>query len=71
MPGLLGVGQPVRSAVPKPMQLDGQAAANHIHKAEFAEQGSTVDENHPPGLKTGVEVEIFPADWGTEYRDGS
>ncbi|KAF1945713.1 hypothetical protein EJ02DRAFT_500660 [Clathrospora elynae] len=55
--------------VPKPTVLDGQAAANCILGSELAETSNSVDEQDPLGLKQGVEVEVYPADWGSEYRD--
>jgi hypothetical protein len=58
-----------KASMPKPTILDGQAAANHIFKAKLAETECCVDESDPLGLKEGVEVEIFPCDWGFEFRD--
>ena len=56
-------------SAPKPTILEGQAAADHILGSEFAESGGAVDESDPLGLQEGVEVEVYPADWGTEHRD--
>lgn len=58
-----------KASAPKPTALDGQAAADVILGSEFAETGGSVDESDPLGLKAGVEIEMYPADWGTEYRD--
>lgn len=59
-----------KAATPKPTILEGQDAANVIFGSEFAESESFVDESDPLGLKEGDQVEVYPADWGTEYRDG-
>lgn len=58
-----------KASAPKPTTLEGQAAADHILRSEFAESRGSVDENDPLGLKEGVEVEVYPADWVTEHRD--
>jgi hypothetical protein len=52
-----------------PTTLDGQAAADHILGSEFGHSKISVDTKDPTGLREGVEVEIYPADWGTEHRD--
>jgi len=54
---------------PKPIELDGKTAANYILGSEFADSGYSVDEKDPLGLREGVEVEVYAADWGSEYRD--
>jgi hypothetical protein len=58
-----------QASAPKPTILDGQAAADHIRRSSLDELGCCVDEGDPLGLEEGVEVEIFPADWGFECRD--
>ncbi|KAF2134786.1 hypothetical protein P153DRAFT_329485 [Dothidotthia symphoricarpi CBS 119687] len=58
-----------KSTAPKPTTLDGKAAAEHVLGSEFSESKHSVDGNDPLALKEGTEVELYPADWGTEYRD--
>lgn len=58
-----------KQSAPKPTVLDGQAAAAQIHRSEFAEASVAVDGNDPLGLREGADVELYPADWGTEHRE--
>lgn len=58
-----------KEAAPKPTEMDGHAAAKHIHGAELLDIQISVDIHDPSGFEDGVEVEVYPADWGTEYRD--
>lgn len=58
-----------KSNAPGPTALDGEAAANFIHSSGSAFAHVSVDEKDPTGLKHGAEVEVYAADWGTEYRD--
>lgn len=57
------------ASAPKPTKLNGQAAAHHIHRSEYAESGGSVDETDPLGLTEGLEVELYPSDWGCEHKD--
>ncbi|KAF2030913.1 hypothetical protein EK21DRAFT_100055 [Setomelanomma holmii] len=54
---------------PEPTALDGQAAADHIHRSEFGRAKVSVDGEDPTGLRDGANVEIFTADWVTEHKD--
>jgi hypothetical protein len=58
-----------KTTVPEPTVLDGRAAAEHIHRSDVEDTNPLVDSNDPSGLQEGVEIEIYPADWGCEYRD--
>jgi hypothetical protein len=58
-----------KSNTGQPTPLDGPAAADRIHRSEFGLPEISFDEEDPAGLKEGADVDIYPADWGTEYRD--
>jgi hypothetical protein len=58
-----------KSDTSQPTPLDGPAAAEHIHRSGFGLRELSFDGKDPTGLKEGADVEIYPADWGTEYRD--
>jgi hypothetical protein len=58
-----------KSDAPPPTPLDGPAAAEQIHRSEVGLATVSFDTNDPTGLKEGTEVEMYPADWSTEYRD--
>lgn len=58
-----------KSSAPEPTKIDGQAAAESILRSEFGLSNTSIDGNDPAGLKEGVQVEIYPADWVTEHRD--
>jgi hypothetical protein len=56
-------------SAPAPVKLDGQAAADHILGSEAVDKHIFVDSNDPSGVQDGVELELYPADWGSEHRD--
>jgi hypothetical protein len=58
-----------KSNAPQPTPLDGPAAAEQMHRSEVGLAKVSFDTKDPTGLQEGTEVEIYPADWGTEYRD--
>ncbi|KAF2646265.1 glutathione S-transferase [Massarina eburnea CBS 473.64] len=58
-----------QSAAPGTAVLDGDEAVNVILQSSFSEGTGTVDQNDGSGLKAGTEVELYPADWGSEHRD--
>jgi hypothetical protein len=58
-----------KSGATEPTTLDGEAAAKYIHASESKQSKVSVDQKDPSGLKEGTEVEVYGADWGTEYRD--
>ncbi|KAH4959249.1 hypothetical protein HBI81_192100 [Parastagonospora nodorum] len=58
-----------KSNAPDPTALDGEAAAAFVHSSGSASAHVSVDAKDPTGLKHGAEVEVYAADWGTEYRD--
>jgi hypothetical protein len=58
-----------KSSAPEPTTLDGEAAAKYIHASETGQSKLSVDENDPTGLREGSEIEVYGADWGTDYRD--
>lgn len=58
-----------KAAAPEPTLIDGPTAANQVLGSRFAEEASGVEEGDPLGLERGVQVELYPSDWGTEYRD--
>src|SRR5690349_11201402 len=53
----------------EPTTLDGQAAADHIHRSEFGLTKVSVAGDDPTGLREGIDVEVFTADWVTEHKD--
>ncbi|KAF2822895.1 hypothetical protein CC86DRAFT_299529 [Ophiobolus disseminans] len=58
-----------KSSASQPTKLDGQAAAEHILRSDFGHSSCSVDANDPAGLRDGIEVQIYPADWVTEHKD--
>jgi hypothetical protein len=58
-----------KSASPKPMKLDGQGAADRLHRSELIQANAGFDHSDPTGLKEEIEVEIYAADWGSEHKD--
>jgi len=58
-----------RSSAPKAVALEGQEAVNFILSSEFTKPNGTVDANDPLGIEKDTVVEIYPTDWGSEYRD--
>ncbi|KAI8938303.1 hypothetical protein NX059_005955 [Plenodomus lindquistii] len=58
-----------KSSAPKPTMLEGQAAAEMIHRSEYAESDNVIDGDDALGLAAGIEVEVYPAAWGSEHRD--
>ncbi|KAH7081390.1 hypothetical protein BKA63DRAFT_207414 [Paraphoma chrysanthemicola] len=53
----------------EPTTLDGQAAADRIHRSEFGLAKVSVAGDDPTGLREGIDVEVFTADWVTEHKD--
>ena len=58
-----------KAGAAKPTTLKGDAALQRIINARFADEGITVDEQDPLGLKYGDEVEVWPTDSGFRHRD--
>jgi hypothetical protein len=58
-----------KAAAPKPTEMNGHSAAEHIHGAELFDLQLSIDHSDPLALDEEMNVEIYPADWGTEYRD--
>ncbi|EXJ79857.1 hypothetical protein A1O3_08142 [Capronia epimyces CBS 606.96] len=58
-----------KGQAPKPVTLDGGAAAQRILKASFAEKNLSFDPADPLGLQQGAEVEVFPIDSGSRHHD--
>ncbi|KAK7511890.1 glutathione S-transferase [Phyllosticta citriasiana] len=53
----------------KAVKLDGEAAAEVICGASFAESGGKIDAADPLGLALGTEVEVWPLDSGSSHHD--
>jgi hypothetical protein len=58
-----------KAKAPKPTSLKGDAAAERVHNAHFAEKDLHVDTADPLELKQGQEVEIYPTDSGSNHKD--
>jgi len=58
-----------KTQAPKPASLKGNAAAQRILSASFAEKALKVDNGDPLGLQEGTDVEVFPIDSGSQHRD--
>ena len=58
-----------KAKAPKPASLKGDAAAERILSAPFAEKDLDIDLADPLGLQKGTEVEVFPIDSGTHHHD--
>lgn len=58
-----------RSAAPKPTSLRGKDALKRVSEAAFAETNLAVDKSDPLRLKVGEEVQVWPTDSGSSYRD--
>ena len=58
-----------KASAPEPAKLDGRAAADRIIGSEAVDNNIFVDSNDPSGFQGGVELEVYPADWGSEHRD--
>jgi hypothetical protein len=61
--------QYAKSSAPKGMNLEGPQAVRAVIPSDFAEPEGEVDTNDPLALQKGTEVEVYPMDWGSEYRD--
>lgn len=60
------------SSAPKPEKLNGPEAVRRILAFEFHEnssQGKEDTNDEALELQVGEEVEVYPADWGSEHRD--
>ena len=58
-----------KAKAPKPTTLKADAATKRVLSASFAEEEATVDGQDPLGLKKGQEVEVWPIDSGSKYKD--
>jgi hypothetical protein len=58
-----------KAAAPKPTEMNGHIAAEHIHGAELLDLRLSIDHPDPLAFDDSMDIEIYPADWGTEYRD--
>jgi len=64
-----GVMQKAKADAPKPTALKGDAAAQRIFNASFAEKDLGIDQADPLGLQEGALVEIYPLDSGSRHHD--
>ncbi|KAL9596132.1 MAG: hypothetical protein Q9219_005993 [cf. Caloplaca sp. 3 TL-2023] len=58
-----------KDSAPKVTALKGAEAVRHVTQAEFAESDGIVDDTDPLGLKRGQDLESWPIDTGSNYRD--
>ena len=60
------------SSAPEPSRMTGDEVVSYLQGFKLNESPATqgtVDEEDAQGLKQGTRVEVYPADWGSEYRD--
>jgi len=63
------VTKAAKAAAKKPTTLTGDAAAQRILNARFADKEIGVDGHDPLGLKHGDQVEVWPTDSGMRHKD--
>lgn len=64
-----GVLKAAKAQAPKPVTLDGDAAAKRILEASFAEKSLGFDPADPLELQHGAEIEVYPIDSGFRHHD--